>query len=124
MGGDSVAGRELWGIEITDRPAIAEVGEPEICYFGNIHGDETVGREMLINLIAHILDNHHENRFGSLINSTRIFIIPSINPDGFEARRRSNNNGYDLNRDFPDQFQDLKTHQMADNLKLELSCNS
>jgi len=105
--GESVAGRELWGMQISDNPAATEALEPEFGWFGNIHGDETVGREMLIELIAYLLDGYGQNQaITNLVDTTNIFIVPSINPDGFEATRRSNNNGYDLNRDFPDQFQD------------------
>ena len=32
--------------------------------------------------------------------------MPSMNPDGFELGQRYNANGVDLNRDFPDQFND------------------
>jgi len=41
-------------------------------------------------------------RIVQLINKTDIYIIPSINPDGFEHGRRSNANFKDLNRNFPD----------------------
>jgi len=39
-----------------------------------------------------------------LVNETDIYIIPTMNPDGFERRTRGNQNGVDLNRNFPDQF--------------------
>jgi secreted trypsin-like serine protease len=39
-----------------------------------------------------------------ILNKTQIFIIPSLNPDGYEAGTRGNANGADLNRDFPDVF--------------------
>ena len=32
--------------------------------------------------------------------------MPTINPDGFKNKRRNNGNSKDLNRDFPDQFND------------------
>lgn len=82
-----------------------------------MHGDETVGREMLISLIFHLVSNYNKDeRITKLINSTNIYILPSANPDGFEdskegacyttadGKGRTNANGVDLNRDFPDQF--------------------
>ncbi|XP_061085531.1 carboxypeptidase M isoform X2 [Conger conger] len=47
-----------------------------------------------------------------ILNSTRVHILPSMNPDGFEASTRDcmfsegrfNKHGVDLNRNFPDAF--------------------
>ena len=105
--GQSVAGRELWVIEISDNPGQTELGEPEFKYVGNMHGDEAVGRELLINFVGFVLDSYgNDARITRLVDNTRLQVLCSMNPDGFEAARRANNNGVDLNRDFPDQFQD------------------
>jgi carboxypeptidase D len=40
-----------------------------------------------------------------LVDNTHIFIMPSMNPDGYELRKRENAHGIDLNRDFPDQYE-------------------
>jgi len=102
--GKSVQNRELWGIEITDNIGVREA-EPQFKYIANMHGDEVVGREMSVYLIELLCSQYGINeRITKLVDSTDIFIIPSMNPDGFERRTRGNANGVDLNRNFPDQF--------------------
>jgi len=54
---------------------------------------------MLINFIELLVFEYgRDTQLTNLIDSTRIFIIPSMNPDGYEAGRRANNRGVDLNR--------------------------
>ena len=101
--GTSLQGRGIWAIKISDNPEIDEV-EPEIKYIANMHGDEIVGRELMVLLIEDLLKRYTngEEEIVSLINNTEIYIVPSMNPDGAHKRRRGNNDWIDLNRDFPD----------------------
>jgi len=103
--GRSIENRELVGAYITG-PGGDTTGRPQFKYVGNMHGDETVGREMLIKLIAYLCDQYSRGnaRIKKLVDSTRIYILPSMNPDGFHHARRTNYRGIDLNRNFPDQF--------------------
>tara|TARA_B110000467_G_scaffold56926_1_gene52155 strand:+ start:187 stop:2181 length:1995 start_codon:yes stop_codon:yes gene_type:complete len=104
--GQSVQGRELWVLEVSNNPGVNEL-EPEFKYVANMHGDETVGRELSLFLIEWLVQEYGNNqRASDLVNNTSIFIMPSMNPDGFESGDRYNANGVDLNRDFPDQFDD------------------
>ena len=104
--GQSVQGRELWVIEISDNPGVNEI-EPEFKYVANMHGDETVGRELSLYLIEWLVEGYGSDpRATDIVNNTDVFIMPTMNPDGFENGSRYNANGTDLNRDFPDQFSD------------------
>ncbi|XP_045685900.1 carboxypeptidase M [Phyllostomus hastatus] len=113
--GKSVKGRNLWVLVVGRSPKEHRIGIPEFKYVANMHGDETVGRELLLHLIEYLVTNDGKDpEITSLINSTRIHIMPSMNPDGFEAVKkpdcfytngRENGNSYDLNRNFPDAFE-------------------
>ena len=49
-------------------------------------------------------DVEHADAAAALARDARLFLLPTVNPDGFAAKSRANANGRDLNRDFPDQF--------------------
>lgn len=79
-----------------------------------MHGNEVLGRELLLaladKLCAGYLAGDPDVR--NLIENTRIHLMPSMNPDGWQLATdtggedyligRSNNNSVDLNRNFPD----------------------
>jgi hypothetical protein len=76
---------------------------PEFKYIANMHGDEIVGREMMVSLMADLASNYgKDQRITSIMNSTQVYIMPSMNPDGAFHQVRANANGVDLNRSFPD----------------------
>ncbi|XP_055864115.1 carboxypeptidase D-like isoform X2 [Biomphalaria glabrata] len=112
--GRSLEGRKLTVIQISDNVKQREIGEPRFKYVANMHGNEAVGRELLLNLAQYLLENYGKDaRVTSLVNRTDIHLLPSMNPDGFEAAPegqcdgytgRGNRNNRDLNRNFPDQF--------------------
>jgi len=102
--GKSVQGRELWYVVVSDD--IDPVGtRPKLIYHANMHGDEVVGRELMIYFLRHLLEQYgRDPKITQLVKNSEIFIMPSMNPDGFELKRRANAHGVDLNRNFPDRF--------------------
>ncbi|XP_030638542.1 carboxypeptidase M [Chanos chanos] len=111
--GKSVEGRDLWVLILGKHPREHKTGIPEFKYVGNMHGNEVIGRVLLLQLIDHLTKGYLTDPLVTrLLNSTRVHILPSMNPDGFEAADRNclysqgrfNKNGVDLNRNFPDAF--------------------
>lgn len=58
--GKSVLGVPLWVMEFTDKPG-EEEAEPAFKFVGNVHGDEPVGREILLLLANWLCDNYKKD---------------------------------------------------------------
>jgi hypothetical protein len=103
--GKSVKGKDLW----------------EFKYISSMHGDEITGRELMVSLIAEIGERYvaGDSSVTKLVNNTEIFIMPSMNPDGSESRRRANANGSDLNRNFPDIISDTESSSAGRQIEVQ-----
>eukprot|EP01098_Paradermamoeba_levis_P011421 TRINITY_DN4886_c0_g1_i2.p1 TRINITY_DN4886_c0_g1~~TRINITY_DN4886_c0_g1_i2.p1 ORF type:complete len:533 (-),score=148.66 TRINITY_DN4886_c0_g1_i2:40-1638(-) len=107
--GKSVQGRNLWVIEITNFNSNEDEEErqlrPKFKYVGNMHGNEVVGRELLLRLLWSLVSGYGSSReVTRFVDRTHIFLLPSMNPGGFELATRGNAKGIDLNRNFPDRI--------------------
>ena len=71
-------------------------GKTIVLIANSVHGNETAGKEAS-QLVARDLvagDLQH------LLDDVIVLFIPLINPDGGEVRRRTNEEGFDMNRDY------------------------
>ena len=90
--GQSVQGRELWVMVVSSSPYEHMIGKPNVKYVANMHGNEAVGRELMLHLILYLVQNYDSDYYVRwLLDNTRIHIMPSMNPDGFEVREESPN---------------------------------
>ncbi|KAF7988823.1 hypothetical protein HCN44_007133 [Aphidius gifuensis] len=113
--GKTAQNRDLWVMVVSSSPHKHMIGKPNVKYVANIHGNEVVGRELMLHLIHLLVTRYGEDNYITwLLDNTRIHILPSMNPDGFEISKegdcegttgRANSRGYDLNRNFPDHFE-------------------
>uniref|UniRef100_A0A4W6DKS2 Carboxypeptidase X, M14 family member 1 n=1 Tax=Lates calcarifer TaxID=8187 RepID=A0A4W6DKS2_LATCA len=114
--GKSYMGLKLYVMEISDNPGKHELGEPEFRYVAGMHGNEALGRELVLNLMQYLCKEYKKGnqRIVRLVTETRIHLLPSMNPDGYEeayvkgselagwADGRYSFEGIDLNHNFPD----------------------
>ncbi|KAM8833487.1 putative carboxypeptidase X1 isoform 2-T2 [Synchiropus picturatus] len=114
--GKSYLGLKLYVMEMSDNPGKHELGEPEFRYVAGMHGNEVLGRELVLNLMQYLCREYKKGnqRVVRLITETRIHLLPSMNPDGYEfayekgselagwADGRYTFEGIDLNHNFPD----------------------
>ena len=89
--GKSHKGRELTGLEIYGG-TVDEYNRPAFKFTGNIHGDEPSGRQLLTALGEHLCAAYlrGEPAVVKMLKTVSILLIPSMNPDGFDARTREN----------------------------------
>ncbi|MBN3298976.1 CPXM2 protein, partial [Amia calva] len=114
--GKSHNGLKLYAIEISDRPGEHELGEPEFRYTAGSHGNEVLGRELLLLLMQFMCQEYLSGnpRVTRLVEETRIHLLPSVNPDGYEKAfevgselggwsvGRWSLDGLDIHHNFPD----------------------
>lgn len=101
--GKSVEGADIWCMELSKNPGSQIEFRPNVKYIANMHGDEVVGRELLMRFIEMVLTSSDPS-ITELLENMNIFIVPTMNPDGFKKKIRYNAHNVDLNRNFPDQY--------------------
>lgn len=100
--GKSVENRDLWVMKLSNNASVDD-SRPEFKYIANMHGDEIVGRELMLRFIKDCLTNYSKDeRIKNLLDRYQIHILVSMNPDGAKRVSRGNAKSVDLNRDFPD----------------------
>jgi carboxypeptidase T len=92
--GTSWEGRNIWCIKISDVVGTDEINEPEILYIGLQHAREAIGGSSMIFFMQYLCENYGTDaRVRDLVNNREIFIIPCMNPDGWEYNRLNGGSG-------------------------------
>ena len=101
--GNSVLGKDIWCIRITNE----NNNQAKLSCFidGCIHGCEWEAGEACLYLAEYLLINFDKNESSTdILNTTEVYIVPLVNPDGRQIDHRFNDNGIDLNRNFDIDF--------------------
>lgn len=101
--GKTYQGRDIWMVKISDNVTQEET-EPGVLLMGAHHGCEQLSYEVLLYFITYLIKtytntttNNNETedqpsleKVKEIVNTTQIYIIPMVNPDGVEAITRKN----------------------------------
>lgn len=95
--GKSVRNRDLWALEINGNVGNRSLLTPMFKYVANMHGDESVGRQLMIYLAQYLILNYgKDERVTRIVNNTDVFLMPSMNPDGYENSQVGVGTGFSL----------------------------
>ncbi|MGX8773464.1 MAG: M14 family zinc carboxypeptidase [Bacillota bacterium] len=81
--GKSYEDRDLWCMTITDE-SVQDKTKDEVAVFGNIHGDEGESASCAMYSAWYLLENAESSQVSNLLKKHVIYVIPVINPDGYE----------------------------------------
>ena len=112
--GQSWEQRPLYAVTLSD-PEVNADQLPAILVQGTIHAREWIGVELLSYFMQYVTSRlDFDPKIRNLLKTTALYVIPCVNPDGFEysrkhysfwrKNRRDNGDGtfgVDLNRNFP-----------------------
>ena len=91
--GTSIEGRPLFLVKISDNPDVDEA-EPELFLSAVHHAREPISMSQLIYYMWHILENYDTDpTIKTLLNSSELFILPCVNPDGYVYNQTNNPSG-------------------------------
>ncbi|MBP6409612.1 MAG: fibronectin type III domain-containing protein [Pseudarcicella sp.] len=91
--GNSIEGRPLLMVKISDNPDSDE-NEPEVLMNAVHHAREPMSMSQLIYFMWYLLENYNSNpEIKHILNSSELYLIPCLNPDGYVFNQTNNPNG-------------------------------
>jgi hypothetical protein len=86
--GKSAENRDIWAVKVSDNVATDESTEPDLLYMGVQHAREAIGGASMIFLMQYLCERYvADPRIKTLVDSREFYIIPFVNPDGWEYNR-------------------------------------
>ncbi|MEM1452026.1 MAG: M14 family zinc carboxypeptidase [Planctomycetota bacterium] len=119
--GQTIQGRDIWMIRVSDNPDVDE-DEPEARIDAMHHAREPQGMQTTLYFLSYLFEEYGSDPVATyLLDERELYVVPCVNPDGYEFNRsqapgggglwrknRRNNGdgtrGVDLNRNYPFQW--------------------
>ena len=96
--GQTLEGRDIWLIKVSDNPNIDE-DEPEALYTGLHHAREPMSYMNLFYFMHWLGENYQSNLLAThIVNNRELWFIPAVNPDGLVYNQSIAPNGGGMQR--------------------------
>ncbi len=96
LGGRDVVLAVLSNPPVFQKADLAYSDKPLVLIVNNVHGGEVAGKDAAMELMRDLTLGD----LRPLLDEVTVLVVPTINPDGAEVRRRTNDEGFDMNRDY------------------------
>ena len=96
LGGRDVVLCVLSNPPILQPADLAYSDKPVVLIVNNVHGGEVAGKDAAMEIMRDLVMGDLQ----PLLDEAVVLVVPTINPDGAEVRRRTNDEGFDMNRDY------------------------
>lgn len=98
---ETLMGRDLVLCILSNPPVFSpadvdKTGKPVVLIANNVHGGEVAGKDASLEIIRDLVMGDLK----PLLDKVVVLNIPTLNPDGAEIRRRTNEQRFDMNRDY------------------------
>ena len=91
--GNSIEGRTIWMVRISDNPDVDE-SEEEVLYTALHHAREPQSMATVIYFMWHLLENYGSDpNVTFLVQNREMYFVPVVNPDGYVYNETTNPNG-------------------------------
>jgi hypothetical protein len=97
----TLAGRDVVLAVLSNPPIyrpedILKTDKPIVLIVNNVHGNEVAGKDASMEIMRDLV----QGDLRPLLDDVVVLNVPTINPDGAEVRRRTNEQNFDMNRDY------------------------
>lgn len=75
--------------------------KPAIFINGAHHGNEKITAKCVLDFATHLVENYRTSPSTSRLKDFDFYLLPVVNPDGFNQKSRFDSSGIDPNRDYP-----------------------
>lgn len=99
--GETIEGRQLWAMEVTDFKTGDFLDKPAQHIDGNTHAGEVTGSMAALHTLDTLLTNHKEQAIATLLKRFAFSFIPRISPDGAEFYLKTPYSVRSVNRPWP-----------------------